>query len=78
MLKATERGRIVTDHEESPHIKSHDPSIIGSCKITRQTKTITILGYYNACLDGDLTWVASTHKVIESYNHVVLQHHVTN
>ena len=55
MLKATERGRIVTDHEESPHIKSHDPSIIGSCKITRQTKTITILGYYNACLDGDLT-----------------------
>ena len=63
MLKATERSRIVTDHEESPRIKSHDPSIMGSCKITRQTKTITMLDYYNVWLDGDLTWVASTHKV---------------
>ena len=37
---ATKLGRVVTYHEGLPPIKSHDPLITWSCKITWQTKFI--------------------------------------
>ena len=40
MPTATKLGRSVTYHEGDSTIKSHDPLIMWSCKITRQTKTI--------------------------------------
>ena len=38
MPMTTKLGRVVTYHEGFPSIKSHDPLVVWSCKITWQTK----------------------------------------
>ena len=40
MSMATKPGRVVTNNEEFPSLKSSGPLIMWSCKITRQTKII--------------------------------------
>ena len=59
MHMAIKLGRGVTYHEGVPPIKSHDPLITWSCKITRQTKPIYFHCHnaygHKTCYDSDLT-----------------------
>ena len=74
-------GRMLTYLDEFLPIKSHQPLITWSCKITSQTKTImspyhSVYGH-KTCQDGDYLDRFLT-IVIQSFDHVVLQGHVTN
>ena len=77
---ATKHCRMVTHLNQLLYIKSHDTLIMWSCGVTWQTNPL-YLHYQSACghqiwEDGDLPWGA--HKVTWRFDHIVLQHHVTN
>ena len=76
MPMATKLGRMVNYCEGFSPVKSHDPFGTWSCEITWQTKTL-YARYHNVCdhkasQDGDIPLEAPTHKIIRSFNCVVL------
>ena len=77
MAMAIKLGRMVAHFDELLSIKSHD------LLITWHTKAITsLLPQYlyghQSWKDGDLLWGWPTHKVIQSFGHVISEGHVTN
>ena len=73
-------GRMVNSHERLPLIKSRGPFIIWSCKITWNTKSISLL---LDCLlppnlvEWWLTLKGSSQKVTWPFDHMVLRNHLT-
>ena len=62
MPMATKRGRVATDHEGLPPMKSHYPLITWFCEITWQTETLISL--LSLCLwPPNFRWWAYAHKV---------------
>ena len=79
MPMTTKLGRMMTYLDEILPIKSNDPLITWSCEITWQSKTIIpTLPQFLCSPDDDIPWEAPNHKVIQSFDHVVFQVHVTN
>ena len=80
MPRATKIGRVVTCHEVVPPLKSHDPLIVWSCKITDDLKPLYLhyhIAYgYQTWQGGSMQWGALTHKFTLSFNHVVLWGHL--
>ena len=75
MATATKLGRMVLFNEEFPSIKSQG---FWSRGRTRSHEKLDLLYpyYYKAygnqiCLGSDLQWQVCTHKVIQSFEHVV-------
>ena len=84
MLMATNFGRVVIYFEGFLLIRSHDPSITFSCKITWQTEIMFSLLPQSSAYDqqtwqdSDLPWGAPTHNVTRPFGHAALQDHVTD
>ena len=76
MPMVTKLGRMVTYCEGFPPIKSHDPWVHGLLRSCDKVKPL-YPQYHNvydpkACWGGDITLGAVTHKLIGSFNCVVL------
>ena len=79
---ATKPGKLITNLDGLQPLKSHNPLIIRSCKITWQTKII--ISPLPECLDHQ-TWQdrnlpcwAPAYNVKWPFDHMVLWDHVTN
>ena len=75
MLKATARGKLVAYRRGLVSIKSLDPLITWSCKITWQTKSnsTTTADGHHSWQDGYLSWGAPTHIVTWLFVDMVVQ-----
>ena len=78
---ATKLGRTVTYFERLLTIKSFYPLITWSCKVTWQTKIIIFPQpeclWLQTWQNNDLPWWVPTYKVTSTFDHMVLQDHVT-
>ena len=77
----TKRGCMVTYIEELQTIKSNNALIAWFARSHDKVKLL-YLHYHSAhgypvWKDGDLPWGAPNHEVIQRFDHVVLQGHVT-